>query len=377
MIYKTLLAFFIAAGISQADPSAALEAFAKERIAAGTAAGIVTEVGDKDRVLIRDAAGFADLDKQVPMKEDTIFWIASMSKPICGSAVMMEVENGSIALSDAVAKYLPEFETLKGPDGKLASITIEQCLSHTSGLQDLTKEEDAAMKDLEQLSKVTAAKPLIFQPGTEWKYCQTGICIAARILEVVSGKNYPDYLSEHLFVPLGMKDTTFYPTEAQLPRIATSYKLTDKGLSPVPVFILHGKSPVSTDHYPTAAGGLFSTAVDYGKFARMILNGGEIDGKHYLSPESIKQMTTSHTDGLKAGFVAGNAYGLGWIAVQEALGVTSPLSEGSFGHGGAYGTQAWIDPVRGRYTLLMIQRSDLGNGDGSETRALFQKAAAE
>lgn len=287
------------------------------------------------------------------------------------------MKKGLFEISDPVAKYLPEFAKLTGPDGKPATITIAQCLSHTSGLQDFSAEENGATTTLAELTALVSTKPLKFEPGTQWAYCQTGINTAARILEVVSGKTYPEYLSENLFAPLGMTDTTFYPSEAQLKRLVQAYEKTDEGLKPAEIYVLFGKTATDTTRYPTAAGGLFSTATDYGKFARMILNGGELDGKRYLKPESITEMTRSHTGDLKAGFVPGSNYGLGWIRVAEPVGVTAPLSEGSFGHGGAYGTQAWIDPVKNRYTIMMIQRSNLGNGDASETRRLFQEAAAK
>ena len=194
---------------------------------------------------------------------------------------------------------------------------------------------------------------------------------------MVSGKSYEDYLRENLFVPLGMKDTAFNLTEAQVKRLATSYATTKDGFQPQPVKIFYGKGPTSTDRFPSAAGGLFSTAADYGRFARMILNGGELDGKRYLSPESIAEMTRSHTGDLAAGFVPGSNYGLGWIRVAEPIGVTAPLSAGTFGHGGAYGTQAWIDPVKGRFMVMMVQRTNFNNGDASGTRRQFQEAAAK
>jgi CubicO group peptidase (beta-lactamase class C family) len=306
-----------------------------------------------------------------------MFWIASMSKPVCGTAIMMAVEKGLVSISDPVSKYLPEFKDLVGADGKPATITIENCLSHTSGLQDFNSEENAATATLAELTALVSQKPLKFAPGSKWAYCQTGISTAARVIEVVSGKSYPDYLRENLFEPLGMEDTTFNLTEAQVKRLAVSYATTKNGFRAEPVKIFYGKSPTSTDRFPSAAGGLFSTAHDYGRFARMILNGGELDGKRYLKPESIAEMTRSHTGDLKAGFVPGSNYGLGWIRVAEPIGVTSPLSVGSFGHGGAYGTQAWIDPVKGRFTVMMVQRTNFNNGDASGTRRQLQEAAAK
>ena len=138
---------------------------------------------------------------------------------------------------------------------------------------------------------------------------------------------------------------------------------------------LNGKPPSSKDRYPLANGGLFSTAPDYAKFAQMILRGGESGGKRYLKEESVRQMTSVQSGDLVTGFTPGNAWGLGWCVVREPQGVSAALSVGSFGHGGKNGTQAWIDPVKNRIYLLMIQREDMGNSDASDIRRDFQNAA--
>ena len=355
----------------------ALDSFAAKQIEEREVAGVTAVVGDKEGILATATAGFANIESGEKLTPDHMFWIASMTKPVTGTAMMMAVEKGLVSITDPVSKYLPEFKDLQGADGKPATVTIAQCLSHTSGLQDLTNEENAATTTLAELTALVSKKPLKFEPGSKWVYCQTGINTAARVIEVVSGKSYEDYLRENLFVPLGMNDTAFNLTEAQVKRLATSYATTKDGFQPQPVKIFYGKGPTSTDRFPSAAGGLFSTAADYGRFARMILNGGELDGKRYLTPESIAEMTRSHTGDLAAGFVPGSNYGLGWIRVAEPIGVTAPLSAGTFGHGGAYGTQAWIDPVKGRFMVMMVQRTNFNNGDASGTRRQFQEAAAK
>ncbi len=379
---KILSAAFLALALPAVAEEAstlqqALDTFAAKQIESREIAGVVAQVGDKGGILATATAGFANIEAGEKLTPDHMFWIASMSKPICGTAMMMCVEKGLVSISDPVSKYLPEFKDLRGADGKPASITIENCLSHTSGLQDLSDKESATTTTLAELTALVSQKPLNFAPASKWQYCQTGINTAARVIEVVSGKSYPDFLRENLFAPLGMKDTTFNLTEAQVKRLAVSYATTKDGFKAVPVKIFYGKAATSTDRFPSAAGGLFSTAADYGKFARMILNGGELDGKRYLKPESIAEMTRSHTGDLKAGFVPGSNYGLGWIRVAEPVGVTAPLSPGSFGHGGAYGTQAWIDPEKGRYTVMMVQRTNFDNGDASGTRRQLQEAAAK
>ena len=149
----------------------------------------------------------------------------------------------------------------------------------------------------------------------------------------------------------------------------------DGSLVEAAISFLQGKATTSTDRYPAANGGLFSTAPDYARFARMILNGGTLDGKQYLKPETVKQMTAIQSGNLQTGFTPGNGWGLGWCVVREPQGVTAMLGAGTHGHGGAYGTQAWIDPVNGLALILMVQRANFANGDASPVRMAFQKAA--
>ncbi len=154
------------------------------------------------------------------------------------------------------------------------------------------------------------------------------------------------------------------------PALRDGDKLVETGID-----LLHGDSPTSTSRPPLGNGGLFSTAPDYALFARMLLNEGEFKGKRYLSAESVRLMSTYATGDLKAGFTPGCGYGLGVGVLREPQGVTAMLSKGTFGHGGAYGTQAWIDPVKGVVLILMIQRAKLPGGDASEIRRVFQETA--
>jgi CubicO group peptidase (beta-lactamase class C family) len=174
-----------------------------------------------------------------------------------------------------------------------------------------------------------------------------------------------------------MKDTTFYLSEEQAARLAKSYRKNGDRLEESEVFILLGKGPTSRDRFPAANGGLFSTAADYGRFCRMIQSGGELDGRRYLSREAVEQMTSIQTGELKTGFTEGNGWGLGWCVVRKPQGVTEALSSGSHGHGGAYGTQAWIDPQEKRVYVLMVQRANFPNADASDVRRAFQAAAAQ
>jgi CubicO group peptidase (beta-lactamase class C family)/nicotinamidase-related amidase len=339
-------------------------------------AGAVTLVATPGRIAHLDATGKADIAADKPMQSDTIFWIASMTKPVTATAVLMLQDEGKLSVDDPVEKHLPEFKGLKTADGKLARVTIRQLLTHTSGMGEISANEARAIKDLTGVIPLYVAKSVQFEPGSKWAYCQSGINTAARIVEVASGEAFDRFVERRLFAPLGMKDTTFYLTEAQLPRLATSYRRTEKGeLEASANPILYGKAPTSRDRFPAANGGLFSTATDYARFCQMILNDGEFQGRRYIKPESVRLMTGVQAGDLKTGFTPGNGWGLGWCVIREPQGVTAMLSPGTFGHGGAFGTQAWIDPGKKRAYILMVQRAGHPNSDASEIRRVFQESA--
>jgi CubicO group peptidase (beta-lactamase class C family)/predicted glycoside hydrolase/deacetylase ChbG (UPF0249 family) len=366
-------------GPSEQAPPPAVTAISQRMrhfIAEREIAGAVTLVATPDRILHLDAIGMADIALKKRMRPDAIFWIASMTKPITATAVLMIQDEGKLSVDDPVEKYLPEFKGIKTADGKPAQLTIRHLLTHTSGMGEVVADQARAIATLAGLIPLYIAKPLAFEPGTSWVYCQSGINTAARIVEVVSGESFDKFVAKRLFGPLGMKDTTFYLTEQQLPRLASSYHRTGKReLEATQIGILYGKSPTSRDRFPAANGGLFSTAPDYVRFCQMILSGGVLDGRRYVKPESIKLMTTIQTGELTTGFTPGNGWGLGWCVIRKPQGLTAMLSPGTFGHGGAYGTQAWIDPTQKRIYLLMVQRSNFPNADASEVRREFQEAA--
>jgi CubicO group peptidase (beta-lactamase class C family) len=349
----------------------------RQSVEAREIAGAVTLVATPDRVVHLDATGEADIAAGTPMRPDTLFWIASMTKPVTATAVLMLQDEGKLSVDDPVEKYLPEFGRLRTAGGEPARVTIRHLLTHTSGLGEISADEARGIETLAGLIPLYVAKPVQFEPGTKWAYCQSGINTAGRIVEVASGEPFDAFLARRLFGPLGMKDTTFYPTAEQLPRLATSYRRTDRGeLEAAENRLLSGKSPTSRDRFPAANGGLFSTAPDYARFCQMILAGGEQGGRRYLKPESVALMTTLQTGPLATGFTPGNGWGLGWCIVREPQGVTAPLSPGTFGHGGAYGTQAWIDPGKRRIEILMVQRANFPNADASEVRRAFHEAVA-
>ena len=357
----------------------------QEMMAKNEIAGAVTVVVAKDKLLHIESTGLADVAAKRAMTPDTLFWIASMTKPITGTAVLMLQDEGKLNVADPVAKYLPEFANLKTPSGKPANLTITQILTHTSGLGEAGGPAAKEAKTLAELVPLWLAAPMQYEPGAKWSYTQSGINAAARIVEVVSGMSFDAFLQQRLFDPLGMKDTTFYPTDAQRARLVIAYaKNKDTGaLEPVPPRADFG----TRDRPPQGNGGLFSTAPDYARFCQMLLGGGTLEGRRYLSADAMKFLTTPQTGDLPVGFFQNDTFGqrgtnYGWglgtcILRTPHEGVAAMLSPGAFGHGGAWGTQAWIDPVRGVAYVLMVQRANFPNSDASDVRRVFQQAAAD
>jgi len=362
-------------GSPQSPPSARIGAIMQSFVDRQKLSGAVTLVADDQHILHLSAVGRRDIANNLPMQNDTIFWVASMTKLMTSSAIMMLQDEGKLSIDDPVSKYIPEYAALKTPSGKPANLTLRRLLTHTSGLPEVPKEKFHEPRTLAELMSYFLNRPMVFEPGTKWEYCQSGINTLGRIIEIVSGESYENFMKERLFIPLGMKEATFYPTRDQISRVAVSYVLKDGRLETTDIKLLPG--PVGDrNHYTAANGGLFCTATDYCRFAQMLLNHGSLDGKQYLRPETVNEMTSVQTDGLPSvGFIPGSAWGLAFGIVRKPTGITENLSPGTFGHGGAYGTQVWIDPVKNRIYMLLIQRGDLPNSDASEFRTAFQDAA--
>jgi len=372
--------------LSAAEPQLpGIDAAMKEMIAKNEIAGAVTVVVGRDKVLHQEATGLADVATKRPMRSDTLFWIASMTKPITGVAILMLQDEGKLSVADPVSKYLPEFARLKSPSGKPANLTIAQLLTHTSGLGEANATEAQKAKTLADLVPLWLAAPMQYEPGEKWKYTQSGINAAGRIVEVVSGMSFDTFLQKRLFAPLGMKDTTFYLTPERRAQLVTAYaKNKDSGaLEAVPPRADFG----AMDRPPLGNGGLYSTAPDYARFCQMLLNGGVFQGHRYLSPGAMRFLATPQTGDLPTGFFQNATFGhhgtnYGWGIGTSILkvpheGVAAMLSPGTYGHGGAWGTQAWIDPVKNVAYVLMVQRSNFPNSDASDVRGAFQQAAAE
>ena len=347
-------------------------------------AGAVTMVVSADQVLHREATGSADLADRRPMSADALFWIASMTKPVTGAAILILQDEGKLSVEDPVAKHLPEFAALRTPAGRPANITIAQILAHTSGLGEAPAPATLAARTLADLVPAWLTARMQFEPGTQWKYCQSGINLAGRIVEVVSGKPFDVFVRERIFDPLGMKETTFHPDAGQRARIAKAYarKKETGALEPAPARAEYGRA----EGPPLGNGGLFSTAGDYARFCQMLLGGGVREDKRVLSPKAVKTLSSIVTGDLPTGFFQSAAFGqhganYGWgigtcVLKTPHAGAAEVLSAGSYGHGGAWGTQAWIDPIKGVAYILMVQRANFPNSDASDVRIAFQRAAA-
>jgi CubicO group peptidase (beta-lactamase class C family) len=353
-------------------------------INAGDMSGAITIVTTKDKIVHYDAAGLANIEQKEPMQANTLFWIASMTKPLTAVSVLMLQDEGKLNVTDQISKYIPEFANLKTPSGKPANLTITQILTHTSGLGEARDEDALKAKTLSDMIPLFLVAPMQYEPGSQWKYTQSAINVAARIVEVVSGMPFDQFVQKRILDPLGMTHTTFYPDSKAIASRAIGYSKNKNTGASEPVAqpaLYSGK----TGTPPLGNGGLFSTGPDYARFCQMLLGQGVFKGKRYLSNNAYKTMTTIQTGDLPAGFLQSPELGnhgadYGWgigVAIQRRphSGVGAMLSAGTFGHGGAWGTQAWIDPVRGVAYILMVQRPNI-NGDAAEVRRVFQQTAA-
>jgi len=352
----------------------------------GLIAGAVTLVATKDKVLHLAAVGKSDVQTGRTLHTDDLFWIASMSKPITATAVAILVSDGKLSFDDPVGKYIPEFNdvmvTTQAADGTRTlvkptrPITLRDILSHTSGLGDGYPGVGPDWT-LTQMSQLLAKQPLRFQPGTRWAYSTAGIDTAGRVVEVVSGMPYDQFLQKRLFDPLGMKNTSFWIETKDVDRYADTYILDPSNkLVHQPIQYLYGTQPTDHKRPPLGGAGLFSTAEDIAKFYQMVLNHGTVAGKQILKAQTLAEMLRKQTGDLKAR--AGMPWGLGFCIVEDptAMEANNMLTPGSFGHGGAFGTNSWADPKRGIIYVMMLERDKMGNPDNSPMHIEFQKAAA-
>jgi CubicO group peptidase (beta-lactamase class C family) len=348
-------------------------------IARGELAGATLVVAGAGGALYRGAFGLAELAPRRPMQLDTPFAIASMSKPFVAVAAMLLVDAGRLSLDDEIGRHLPELGDLRlAGDGRAPrrGPSVRDLLRHTSGILD----HDLAptVETRESFVRRCARRPLHFEPGARWGYSSAAINVAARIVERVAGASIEHFLREALWGPLGMTGTSFLLTEARAKALACTYGQLGAGLQeapvPLPDDVLLGARDLDT-FSPTR--GLFSTADDLATFCRMILCGGELDGRRVLSRRAVETMTSLHTGDRVAGFVPGMGWGLGWAVVRDERAFDHHVSRGTFGHAGSRGTQMWVRPREGLVTVLLIQRDGIQNVEGSPLRVDVERAVLE
>jgi CubicO group peptidase (beta-lactamase class C family) len=340
----------------------------------GSMAGMVTIIADKDKILQLDLVGYRDIETKTPMTEDTLFWIASQSKPITAAAVMILVDEGKLALDEPVTTYIPEFknvrvlskkeenETVLVPPDK--PITLRLLLSHTSGMDWGAPVHRKFSFDILPYSMerfIFPEVPFLNQPGVKFNYSNMGINSAAMIVETVSGMPYFDFLQKRIFEPLGMKDTTFW---TDLSRTATAYGYNNKTQT-LEVVKNTDRFTHPLDNrerrFPDAAAGLYSTAADLIRFYQMLLGNGVFEGKRILSETSVAEMTKRQTpESEKA------SYGLGLAVTNRG-----------YSHGGTYGTVTEVFTKRGLIYLYMTQSHGRPSVPAKEAESAFMRCQAE
>jgi CubicO group peptidase (beta-lactamase class C family) len=382
---------------------------------AGALPGAVTLVARNGRVVHFEAHGLIDVEAKRPMPKDGVFRLASMSKPITAVAVMMLVEEGKIRLTDPVSRFIPEFKSAKvavpkqtsaaapatsgpavqapptpavgpapaggrgrggrGPAVELEvvnaarDITVRDLLTHTSGLMTSGGPVNGASMAVPPVQRADSdtlatyipklgAVPLDYQPGAMWRYSGiAGFEVLSRIVEIASGQPFDQFLQQRLFDPLGMKDTGFPLTGPKAPRVVPMYSRGQNGgFTRQP-----NQNGLSSATYFSGAGGLSSTAEDYLQFAQMLLNGGELNGRRYLSPKTVALMSSNHTGDLVNGQFGrpahGMGFGLGVQVVEDPVAADLRVGKGAWGWAGAYGTNFHIDPTERMVLIIMMQTS--------------------
>ena len=367
-----------------------IDAIIKRHIDAGEIQGAVTAVARRGKVVQFEAYGLLDVERGLSMEKDAIFRMASSSKPVLGVAAMMMIEEGLFDPADEVAKYLPGFRDMRvavlkepadrdvvpafvapgeAPEHRLVPaerpITIHDLLTHTAGLGSyglgtaVAKLPNVGPDDtLASRVPLYARMPLDFQPGSRWGYSpRIGHDVVARIIEIVSGESYEEFLRRRIFEPVGMADTHFFlPPEKESRRV-----------------VIHGldgkaKGWDKPSRYASASGGLSSTAEDFLRFEQMLAGGGELFGNRLLSPESVARMSSNQVGGLygQGGKQPGSGFGYAVSVVLDPVAAKSARGKGAFGWGGAFGTVSWTDPANGITAVLMVQQGSKGVSTGFE-----------
>src|SRR5438874_4717779 len=359
--------------------------------------GVVALVTDRRRVLYQGAFGVADVSSGRPLTADALFRIASMTKPITSLAAMQLIEQGRFGLDDPVEKYLPEFANLKVFESFDAASgayrlrpasrppTVRHVLTHTSGLgYPFTS---AILRDFKPQPGETYpfGGPLLFDPGERWHY-GTSTDVVGKLVEKVSGQKLEDYFREHIFAPLQMSDTSYNVPHEKASRLAAAQQRAGERMDGT--IVLQTPQPGLTIPEPIGGGGLASTANDYGRFVRMLLNGGELDGARVLKTETVTLMGQNHIGAVSVpalktalprsadfSFIADgrDKWGLGFlITVDQVPGKRSP---GSLSWGAINNTYFWIDPTRGIAGVIMMQYLPFADAKALAVYDTFERGA--
>jgi CubicO group peptidase (beta-lactamase class C family) len=353
----------------------------RKEVDEGNLAGVVSALMRHGKLVHLDAYGYQSIEEQVAISEDTIFRIFSMTKPVTSVAMMMLLEEGKFSLDDAVSQYIPALANLEvaiedGPGGfpvtepATHEMTIRELMSHTGGLTyglfsrsqvdsqyvaaNILDTEGTLQDMIDKLSRI----PLRQHPGTLWHY-SVSVDVQGRLVEVLSGMPFDQFLQERIFEPLGMTDTGFYVPEDKRERFSTMYMSGQNGLTaPDDGFGGDYLAPIT---FPSGGGGLAGTIHDYMRFTQMLANGGELDGTRLLSAASIDAMRSNQ---LPVGMdeipgYPGNQFGLNFAIVADPS-RNDGVSEGSYWWWGIGGTWFWIDPVEDLIFIGMIQNRNLG-----------------
>ncbi len=385
------------ASAQNSSGSAAIDSSLREAIARKDVPGVVALVTDRERVLYQGAFGVADVSTGRPIANDSIFRIASMTKPITSVALMQLVEQGRIGLDDPASKYLPELADLKvlesfdpatgaykvRPASRPA--TVWHFLTHTSGLA--YPFTSTIWRDFKPRTGETYpfGGPLLFDPGERWHY-STSTDVCGKLVEAVSGKKLEDYFRENIFVPLKMNDTSYNVPEAKGPRLVAQQQRSGERMDGD--VVLQQPQLGLTIASPVGGGGLASTAEDYGRFMRMWLNGGELEGARLLKAETVALMGQNHIGAISVPalktalprsadftFIADNRdkWGLGFlITVDQIPGKRSPCS---LSWGGINNTFFWIDPTRGIAGTIMMQYLPFADAKALAVYDAFERGA--
>lgn len=337
-----------------------IHAFVQDYIDTNQIAGAVTLVARKGRVVHFEAQGWRYKEVNLPMEKDSIFSLASMTKPMVSSALMMLWEDGRFMLDDPISKWLPSYankEVLDPLTGRkvpaVRPVTVRHVLTHTSGLSlaPMRDGEERPKTLLEEIER-SASIPLAFQPGDRWQYGSSTDFVAA-LVEKISGKNIDQFLRERIFEQLGIRDTYYNVPREKANRVAAIYRPDKEGK----ITLLRKPEYHEPTTYFPGVGGLNGTAADYFRFAQMVLNGGEYDGHRLLGRMTVNMMITNQIGGDKPVYIRGSGYGfgLGYGVLTDPSKSPDALSIGTFTWGGANGTLFWIDPLEDLIGILMIQ----------------------